>query len=213
MDWGKLLLYNSLPGLLIAILGFVITRYIGQINKRLDGLESRVTSNHKLSLERIFELTDKVGDVLDTMLTKFSQWEDRIMRRIRLEVHDGPKDQKEYDLDKELEKFSAESKTELTFLKDQMNKILKDIGEIEGKLDDREEKILKRQLELLSKKLAKIKAHTEVLNNHIINRIDASDRNVRQMFKIMTKFTKELKYVKGQLEIVKEMKSSKIVLK
>lgn len=134
---------NLIGGVGMAVIGWLITKYVEQVNTRIK--ESQV-----ITLERIVDLAKRIGsieekyrDVLDIILDKFSKWEDRILGIISKMGEVSPS-----ELQAEVDKFREESVNELADMRLRVERVASVVQKIALEpIDESSKKLVLAKLE------------------------------------------------------------------
>lgn len=209
MEWDKLLIYNAIPSVLLVIIGFLVVQYINAINKRIDDLSNTTTYRFKEIMERLFGLTDKMSDVLDVMLQKFSQWEDKI-KTILAQV-DVSGSHKKIDIESELKTISNETKGTIVGLRNELKDVTSNLYVLEKKLfknKHEKEEAFKSRVNDITLKIGKLKVEISKINETLLNTVSRNSDRIEQMYRILRAMNVELKYHTKQIETLNNTKGN-----
>lgn len=121
----------NLPSIsIIGILAFFAKKWLASLEKEAHDASENVNKiAHDYSL-KLYDLSEKVHENLDVMLTRFSAWEDRVK-----DVTSGG-EKLNPDTKKSFLEFSNETRKELKSVKENIKKVNQDVGKVFQTFDE-----------------------------------------------------------------------------
>lgn len=180
----------NLPSIsIIGILAFFAKKWLSSLEKEAHNASENVNKiAHDYSL-KLYDLSEKVHENLDVMLTRFSAWEDRVK-----DVISGT-DKLNPDSKKSFLEFSNETRNELNSVKENIKKVNQEVGKVFQTFDELKisSKVADHSKCDMKESFKDLDIKIKNLQNHFSEKCTRNEEMLKKLFTLQRKLNDDIK--------------------
>lgn len=191
--------------------------WVGELRSRIQKVENKQATFESDYMDKIFELQEKVSEVLDTVILKFSSWEDRVNAKINSQLENTlngiDPDQVSGGLKNTLDQWEAENKKDFDGLKATLDGVVKDIKKIDEEMKQNKGQGYAFKVAQIDAMLKKLKGSVATLEYLLKQKVERNSDMITKAYQIMIAFNKKHKRLEQRLEKFIESGTSRIKIR
>jgi len=180
----------NLPSIsIIGILAFFAKKWLGSLEEEAHDASENVNKiAHDYSL-KLYDLSEKVHENLDVMLTRFSSWEDRVKEHISSSENITPEGKKTF-----LE-FTKETRNELNSVKENIKKVNQDVGKVFQTFDELKIscKVANHSKCDMKDSFKELEIKIKTLQSHFSEKYTRNEKILKKLFTLQRKLNDDIK--------------------